>query len=137
MGNGLFKKIGMGVVLPLAFVLNSCVVKTYEIDGNEVKYKFDDISIIPFWILKEKTKSGKINRYFFEKNKRESPFSDFKTGNQWYSIEDSLVFQKAKAKATYLFERIDFIEDSIKQAEDLRIMQEKQARIDYGLKALE
>jgi len=137
MKKGLIRKIGIGIVLPLAFVLNNCG-KVYEIDGNEIKLEKND----SYFVLRETLNKEKMkNSYFFESNDKERKlisfdtrsisFLDFKNMN--YSEEDTLIFQKAKARATYLFAKIDSIEVAREEKQD---QEQKQTRIDYGLKAL-
>ena len=121
----------MKIILPLAFAVSGCGVKTYEIDGNKVLYDSNIIFFESSWVLREETKSGGINEYFFMNNKREEDLRKFKAkGKKSYKSKDSLVFSSAKQHVDYLFEKIDSLDKAERK-------QKEQERITYGLKALE
>jgi hypothetical protein len=123
MKNNLLSIIGKGIILPIVFALSSCGIKTYEIDGNKVKFKEDSF----FWNIKEIKKDGTNNEFYMEGGNINNPLEYFQIPKElFYTQEDSLVFSTAKQKADYLISKRDSLDEV-----------ERQKRINCGLKALE
>ena len=138
MKNTLVKRIGMKLVLPLAFVgiVGSGCSKTYEIDGNKVK---ENLLIINR-IVEYKGDSLKI-KYSLPFFGSPKDLSNLKINGVKYKKKDFLVYEVGNEHYHYLSNKIDSIDNAEKQKEIQLEMQkkeqEKQAKINYGLKAFE
>jgi hypothetical protein len=139
MGNNLIQKVKRGIFrigAPLLIgglgLINSGCSKTYEIDGNKVKYnKSNFVS----WILKEETKDGNKILYYplmVEKNRGKMVYyiDCVKINREKYTKDDTSVYNKANEHYNYLNNKIDSINNT-------EIQKEIQERIDLGLKAFE
>lgn len=121
MKNGLLRKIGVGIILPLAFALSSCT-KNYIIDGNNVK----DNPFIFNSIVENKGDTLEIKYSLYGGG---NGLKKIKINRKKYNFEDRDVYLKALNHYWYLTDKID----SIKVENSPKTQKE----IDYGIKAFE
>jgi len=123
MKNGLVKRIGMKLILPLAIagiVGGGC--KTYVVDGNKVKKN----PTIFNYLVENKGDTLEIK---YTSHVASSDLKKIKINGEKYTSNDRDVFLKALNHYWYLIDEID----SIKSGNNPRARE----KIDYGIKAFE
>jgi len=140
MKNSLVRKIGMKLILPLAFagVIGSGCSKTYVIDENQVKKNHTIFN----HLVENKGDSIEIKynrRSNFSSNL--SNLSNLKINGVKYRKKDSLVYEVGNEHYHYLLDKVYSIKNAERQKKIQLKMQkkesEKQAKINHGLKAFE
>ena len=136
MKNGLLRKVGIGVILPLAFTVFSCG-KTYQIDNSLVKKTNPGFFKK---IVESKGDSLEI-KYSVFWGLSEENLHKLKINGIKYKKKDSLVYEVGNKRYHYLCEEIDSIKHTRRelkiQAKKKKKQLRKQEKINYGLKALE